>query len=75
MFVHPGDIPVKFALAVYAVMHNQAKALHWKDLDRAHAQGKALGWIERIYEANDLTWSKAEQQWWQAQLGSAPSNN
>lgn len=75
MFVKPAGVPVRFALTVYAVMHNQARAIHWKDLDRAHAQGKALGWIESIYKANNLEWSEAERQWWQAQLGSAPSLN
>ena len=74
-FTHPADIPEVFALAVWHVLHNQGSADFWDVLDLTHAEGKALGWIERIYAANDQPWSEAEQQWWQAQLGSAPSFN
>lgn len=75
MFTHPADIPVEFALAVHSALHNTATATDWEILDAVNSEGEALDWIERIYEANGQDWSEVEQQWWQAQLGSAPSLN
>lgn len=67
-FVQPVGVPEGFALGVYAALHNQAQDAHWRAIQEAHAIGKALGWIKRIYKANKTRFTALERAWWLVQL-------
>jgi hypothetical protein len=68
MFTHPAHIPVAFALAVHAVLHNQATERQWAAIDAASSRKQALKWIASIYKANDSEWTEKEEQWWLQQF-------
>jgi hypothetical protein len=66
MFIHDAKIPIRFAHAVHAVMHNQPDDSDWATIDKFAA--RALVWIETIYTDNCSTWTTKESDWWQEQL-------
>lgn len=67
MYIVPTDIPQDVAMSVWRITHNEATSSDWHLLDR-HPRKTILGWITKIYEANDTVFSRGEVQWWQTQL-------
>ena len=72
LFSHPAaDIPVDFALAVWAICCNQAYSNQW-DLvcQRSREKGldEVLGEIDRILEENGVGRRDEERTWWENQI-------
>jgi len=65
MFKHDEAIPVEFAVAFWAVLHNRASAECWECLRNYHRE-QALEWAESILRMNrweinrHLGWFKRE---------------
>lgn len=68
-FVHPGDIHPLFALAVHAVLHNNATWETWDILDKEYEEvSETLAAITRIYKENNQPWTDRERSWWSKEL-------
>ena len=76
-FVHEGNIPKDFAMAVYKILHNQADFPEWELIDKFRAENQpVLEWISSILKSNGIQSPELEQElhWWQQQI-SQPSDN
>ena len=73
MFIHDAKIPLSFAMAVYAILHNMAAVTHWREIDQ-HLD-PALAWIQSIYLDNGKPWTLDELNWWCQQLLHNPNLN
>jgi hypothetical protein len=67
MFQHPAEVPVKIALAVYKIMHNQASADEWELLDK-FPRNQVMEWVEKVLVANGVDNVEEEMKWWGSQL-------
>lgn len=68
-FHHQGNIPVKFAMAVYAIMHNQADVEEWELIDQYRIQNQPVfEWIKSILTDNATPDVDQEMRWWASQL-------
>ena len=73
MFTHNAKIPVTFALAVHAILHNQATDQSWKVIDeRVTSLGidSVLEEIKSIYTDNGGKASELDEElgWWKKEL-------
>lgn len=70
-FVHGGDIPHAFAMAVYSIMHNKAGAVDWDIIDGVPKE-KALSWIGSILSDNGSEGEELDKEmsWWRGQIES-----
>ena len=72
-FIHSGIVPPDFALAVRAIMCNQATSLHWQLIDQYEAQNKPIMvWINSILHSNepDISDEKLGKElvWWRTEI-------
>ena len=63
----PSAVPLRFALAVWAVMHNEARPSDWQEIDRV-PPAQALAWVEAVLRANGCGRVEEELAWWAAEL-------
>lgn len=66
-FQHPASVPVPFALSVYRIMHNQASAADWEEIDKV-SRTQALRYIHQILVANETPHLGDEMDWWGVEL-------
>jgi hypothetical protein len=75
-FEHPAAVPVPFALAVWAILHEAGtradRAAAWEELDK-HPRAVALGWIRDVLIANRAARLEAEMAWFGREL-TGPDN-
>ena len=72
MFIHRGNVPIQFALAVYRIMHNQAGFQEWELIDNYIASkgtNEVGEWIKSILIDNKTENIEAELAWWMQELG------
>lgn len=70
-FAHGGDVPRRFAMAVYSIMHNKASAVDWDIVDGVPKE-QALSWIRSILSDNGTEGVELEREmsWWRGQIDS-----
>ena len=81
-FMHPNNVPMDVAMAVYQIMHNQATNEEWELLDSKIATeglNKVLEYIENILIANGMKDEEVarERRWFYGELTghkNSPSN-
>ena len=66
-FPCPRAVPLPLALAVWAVLHNEARPSDWQEIDRV-PQAQALAWVEAVLRANGCGRVEEELAWWAAEL-------
>jgi len=73
-FEHPASIPVDFALAIHAVLHNTAKADDWELIDEYRGKDKdVVSWFRQILKANGMVRIDQEVAWFTRELNMSMS--